>query len=320
MDIKITKKRLANVLNYEWIVSIVLAVGAVFLWVLIYTMTETRLTTGQQFYLVKYEGVKTKSSDSDYDFLNVLATSGGKDGKGVLSYDVYTVSKTDIQSAGQYSAYYMLDIRLSTYEGDVIVIGGGDKEYVEGEETDLFKLAQYGRLSTIDGLLEGAREYTIGKGFVSESGELQEGKIEDYFRNVRIKSARNYRRTYTTEEKIQEGVKQEIERIRAIYENYVAVSSAIKKAKENGEDFLWYTALPKEDGFSEEMAFGIDLAKLKGYTLDSGIWYLNDENGNATLNGLVFAVFRENDQYDLQYESLAVLEYIIRTYGGDAQR
>ncbi len=321
MDIKITKKRLANVLNYEWLLSIVCIIGAIVLWSLLYTMLATRLTDGQQFYFVKYEGVYTNSADADSKFIENLRNGGGRDGKSVLSYDVYAVNLTEIMSAGGYSAYAMLDLRLTTGEGDVIVIGGGNKEYVEGESmSDLLSLVSSRRLMTIDELLSGAYEYTVGNGFISETGEIQEEKIEDYFRNVRIKSARNYRRMYNSEEKIREGVKNEIDRIHSIYQNYIVVSSAIEAAKEAGEDFLWYSkpvyVNSSEVSYGDQAAYGIDLSKLKEYKIGNGIWHTYDESGNSTVDGLVFAVINDSaiEQYDLRYESLAVIEYIIRTY------
>ena len=44
MDAKITKKRLNILLSYDWIKIILLAVAAILVWSLIFTMTATRVT------------------------------------------------------------------------------------------------------------------------------------------------------------------------------------------------------------------------------------------------------------------------------------
>ena len=49
MDNKLTKKRLSDFLAYEWILTIIIAVAAIVVWELVYTMSAVRLTVGQAF-------------------------------------------------------------------------------------------------------------------------------------------------------------------------------------------------------------------------------------------------------------------------------
>ena len=54
MDAKITKTRLGLLLSYDWIKIVGSWVAVVLLWLLIFTMTATRATTGQSFELYAY--------------------------------------------------------------------------------------------------------------------------------------------------------------------------------------------------------------------------------------------------------------------------
>ena len=57
MDAKITKSRLGLLLSYDWIKIVGICTAVVLLWLLIFTMTATRATTGQSFELYAYGGV-----------------------------------------------------------------------------------------------------------------------------------------------------------------------------------------------------------------------------------------------------------------------
>ena len=149
---------------------------------------------------------------------------------------------------------------------------------------------------------------------------------------VRLKSAGNYRKTFRTEIQKQEGVKNEIKRITAIYENYLFVQRAIDQAKLDDNDILWYGKLNQYDekgdlieGEYKIYPYGIDLYKLNQPFVQSetnkkpnvaDVWYVS-ANGKTTAEGLVLSVFNfKKYQPDMQYESLAFVKYVIETYGG----
>ena len=329
MDIKITKKRLSNLISYDFLKIILACVAVIVVWSLLFTTLGTIITEGQQFYPVVFEGVNGYS-DGNFKLLETLKKEGSaSDGGSALSFDVLETSVTEIISAGSYSASYMLTVRLSAGEGDVIIIGGGNEEYDEesGNMSDLLSLVSNRTLCSIDKLLDSAYIYTVKNGFISETEngyEVDREKIKDFFITQRIPSARNYRRTYVDEKTISDGVENEIKRIEQIYLNYLAIKKAIENAKERGEDFLWYAKPVYIDGdntvYGEENAYGIDIAKLVRSKADGEedikkLWYTFDENGNTTIAGLVFGVIdRFSEQSDLQYETLGALSYIIRTY------
>ena len=49
MDNKITKSRLSDLLSYEWILMLIIAVVSIIAWELFYTMGGVKLTVGQSF-------------------------------------------------------------------------------------------------------------------------------------------------------------------------------------------------------------------------------------------------------------------------------
>lgn len=328
MDLKITKKRLGNMLSYDWLKILIVVIAAIFVWSLLFTTTATRCTDGENFYLVVYEGVKTTNASSNAKYLDDMTNEGA------FSYDVLSRSVTEISSTGQYSASYMLSLRLSTHEGDVFLSGGGNdlrKAQEEGKaEIETVAQVQYlvnnGILQSIDDLLVAAREYCT-KSFITENGDgtytVNEKEIEKYFREYRIRSARNYKKTYRTEAQITEGVKKEIERIETIYKNYLYITKAIEKTKGTENDFLWYTAKmyrETEGGevkYKDTKAYGIDLSKVKGGSEEvESQWYLIDKEGKITTDGLVLTVF-DYTQYqpDMQYETLSFLAHTLRKFG-----
>ena len=58
MDAKITKKRLAYMLSYDWIKLVLAIVAAIVVWVLVFTTSATRITNTQRFVVCNYLGVQ----------------------------------------------------------------------------------------------------------------------------------------------------------------------------------------------------------------------------------------------------------------------
>ncbi len=335
MDIKITGNRFKNLLSYEWVKILISIVAGIVVWSLLFTTLATRATIGEQFVFVIYENVSTLGSNSkNHEYLSELKKNN------VLSYDVLDLSVSSISTAGQYTAGYMLSLRVATQEGDVMLISDGSAVTVEeGSEEDPTAEIQ----SAINNryfydfqvFLSEARRYCVENGFIVESTDenlanyiVNEDVIREYFLNVRLKSAKNYRKTFRTEAQKKEGVRLEIARIKAIYDNYLYVTQAISKAKAEDADFLWYGNLQYFDDNgkiiedkTEVHPFGIDLAKLNApFTEDKpkieNRWYTY-ANGKTTAKGLVMCVFNFNGyQYDLQFESLAFIRNVIETYSG----
>ena len=332
MDVKITGKRLKNTLSYDWIKIIAFAVAAIFVWTLAFTTCATRATDGQQFYFVVFDDVYF-DTETNADMLSDMKKDGS------LSYDVLKAQINNVTKAGNYDALYMLNLRLTTKEGDVMIMNSGklnaEETPPEGEEdgkktvTTAERVLESGYVADLLPFVESAGNYV--KRFTSDgtvSGEINISKVETYFLTQRAKSARNYKKTYNTDEKRVEGVKNEIERISRIQQAYLRVTAALEKAKNQGVDLYRYWDKPTKYGNNEvtertKTAYGIDLTVLcSGATNKKELvksWWLVDEKNNATTDGLTFCVLNcTEDDKDLQFEALTTLDYVIRNYSNYA--
>ena len=56
MDNRFTKKRIANMLSYDWIKMIAVVLGIVFVWILAFTIGAPRASEGQVFGVYYYVG------------------------------------------------------------------------------------------------------------------------------------------------------------------------------------------------------------------------------------------------------------------------
>lgn len=339
MDVKITKGRFTNLIAYDLVKIIISIIAAVMVWVLLFTMCATRATTGEQFDFIVFDGVYYKDN-----YVEDVVAKLKKEKS--LSYDVLTTNVYKVTAAGNYSALYMLSLKAATKEGDVFVFNGNTEQTKDDEgnvKTDesgapVLKLndnaqtiVNNGYLVSFDEYLESAKNY-LNK-FV-EDGVVDETAVENYFLDYRIKSAGNYRKTYRTQEQKDEGVKLEIERIKTLLENYTLVSGAIENAKAAGTDILWYADFCAGETYEKKnVPYGIDLYKLNEASAASGgeklsdYWYYWENNGSESgssdpvkkSEGLVMAVFNYGaEQYDLQFESLAVIADAIKTFGNYA--
>ena len=331
MDIKINSSRVKNLLNYDWVKIILSVVAGIIVWSLLFTTLGTRLTVGQEFVFHVYEGVYTSGASSKNADMLVDAKS-----KGYLSYDLLKFRVNDVTSAGQYSANYMLSLKMSTQEGDVMIVSDGRAETEDADKnSDLPNLVNARYFCDVETLLTSAREYCVDNGFITENSDgtwsLNEQVVEEYFLNKRIKGKGkgNYRKTYRTVAQKAQGVKLEIARIKGLYENYLYVSKAIEKAKDSGNDFLWYGeyyTYGNDNKVIEELTvlkpFGIDLYKLnQPFVEEEGVPKVEDSwftyaNGKPTAEGLVLCVFDfRSYQPDLQYETLGFIRYVIEKFG-----
>ena len=110
MDAKITKKWLADNLQYDWIKILVFIVAAIFLLELVYTVSAVRVKTGQNFKVYYGSGVRSNNAASFYKLL---------DKEDVLSYDVFEKNVEVLTS--EYEST-VLSARMSVAEGDIILL------------------------------------------------------------------------------------------------------------------------------------------------------------------------------------------------------
>ncbi len=220
MDAKITKKRLSRMLSYDWIKIIACAAALIFVWVMIFTMTETRVIPSQEFKIANYlgnVGITEKQT-------KLLGKAYSDD---VLSFEVLSVGTEDL-TIDKSSAYELLQARVATNELDIMFVSKQDdpdteKEVesdVEGEEPtyeytsyrDRFVRNYCHSLHRVDEYLNELTEYL--NGYYNgdyENGELDEELVEKDFR-ARCKKKKDKR--YKTKSELNEGVEGEIDRVK----------------------------------------------------------------------------------------------------------
>ena len=226
MDAKITKKRLGQMLSYDWLKIIGFVVGAIIIWSLIFTMTATRITPAQQFTVMNYKGSTLTAAFNQRYY--------GLGRQGVFSHEVIELTTVDSTTGGDEMVNTMLDTRLQTDEGDVLfaahaknpdasytVEGSEEKQYYTYLETFLrgYYIYALSLEDTLDsegnvaqkGLITRMTEYVNGYyGGDYQTGELDKTKVEKDFKK-RIK--KNDDKRFQSDEEIKKGVKKEYERI-----------------------------------------------------------------------------------------------------------
>ena len=321
MDAKITKDRLSRMLSYDWIKIIALALGAIFFWNLIFTVTATRILPSQQFVVINYLG------NNPLDDLSFLSDVAKED---VFSQEVLEISQVDAPFAGS-SGGILLEARLATNEGDAIFVPPTEDPNAayeqDGEthyETYREKLLRlYGYIlydldpNSETGYFKSMEKYLNQYyGGDWENGALNEDAVEKDFRD---RIAENKDKRFRKKDEIEQGVRDEIARI--------------QKYRDGLEEFYGYFAqgLVK---FEKETAHNL----VDGSVLFEGTYYLNIcpdtntmgrlkeafsysvemENGTdwlKTAENMCVAFIRfEDEGTHAEYENLLFVNYLISRY------
>lgn len=330
MDAKITKKRLSRMLSYDWIKILVLAAVLIFVWVLIFMMTATRITPAQQFTVYNYMNNESFMATGFEDFL------GKAHSKGVFSYEVLETTTLDLAANKDYAAT-LLDSRIATYEGDVILVadaGNPALGYEEDEKTGE-KIYKYSYAETFamnypytlfDLDFENANGYfkqmenflQTYYGADWKEGTLKKDVVEKKFR-ARVEDDKRFKK----EAQIKAGIKDEEKRIEKYRDTLIRFYELLEK----GYVSFVPVSIETEDGMIEGTYFinicpteaTADLARITGYYGD----YYDEETGNwkmaYTAKDMCVGflnVFGED--YDLnegfQYEDLVFTVYMVDTF------
>lgn len=344
MDNKITKRRFADFLSYEWIFIIIVCVLSIIGWNLIFTVAEPRLSTGQKFKLIYDDGVstiymhnviKTSQTADKYDYLHQPY--------GAFSYDVLKI-ETEGMSNGTDNE---LGIRYQTKDADVLV-------------TSSLPLKNSSNLTycRVNGIIESYKVWSFNKairdgdkylekllksdvvkhqaGDIDKTytfSQIDHAKVKNLFLN-RMKGDNRYR----NEENKQKGINYELQRIEMLcYE----ISFTKKLFREHSDVFYTYTigeqvynqaveygkdqqllAKKKEildnnkqknlENYGvEKLAYGINLDKLKnGFEFKVGDFFTDDYGEEKNLVILAFDFL--SDQPHLQFESLTFINTVVR--------
>ena len=333
MDARITKKRLSENLQYDWIKIIVCVVAVIILWELIFTVSGVRLSAGQEFKVYYYSTMNASSSTKMRAML---------DKKGVLSYDVL---EKNIETLTKDYEATVLSARVSVSEGDIMFIDNvlteSSEEYkkqdVRCSSSNFRNFINGYSVYDYDSLLEDAKRYLEN---FKTNGQFDSAKIEQSFRK-RMKKDNRFRK----EEKIQDGIIQETKRLEKLQSEVNAFSYIIEKygdtdlfVNEVYGEYYFFSNLDEanyksyiENGTvnGSEMQGQLDYYKAQ---LDEGAKkfainanYLKD-GANSIFN--LVSVYDKTDssdacicvfnfksaQPDLQFETISVINEIIRNY------
>lgn len=331
MDAKITKKRLSRMLSYDWIKIIALAAALIFIWVMIFTMTATRITPAQQFTVFNYIH-NANLYTGKFDDLYQKASEDG-----VFSYEVIECNTNDLSTSGEH-AHTVAEARLSTDEGDIMFVADApdrdtasknDKGETVYQRTDLESfLRGYGHyVFSLDPEDENSyfnqMEKYLSKyykeGAWQDDSKIDKEKIEKDFL-IRIDGDKRFK----SKAEIAQGKKDEVVRI----QKYSAALAKFYDYVEKG--YVTYTqTVYEEEKFKIEGVYSINIApqflkdgktenplasKLADY-LGYYTSYVN-ENGETknklTADNMNVAFFDlQGVEEGFQYESLLFVTYLL---------
>ena len=203
MDAKITRKRLGEMLAYDWIKILAVIAAVVCAWLLIFQVSGVRLSAGQSFH-IHYYGRSLSAIDAQ------KLSAALKDE--YLSYDVLKVDMSNIPANSD--ANEMLVAKNGIREGDLLVVENVDSGTQENPALDsLFcKMIDGFRMMAMEDLVASAEQY-LAK-FYDADGQMLDTVVEDHFR-TRMKKDNRFRK----EKQIILGVVQEKIRIAALKDN-----------------------------------------------------------------------------------------------------
>ena len=336
MDAKITKTRLSRLLSYDWLKIVGLAAGLIVVWVLIFTMTATRITAAQQFTAFNYLGNATFST-TKFGTLYSGALS-----QNVFSYEVIELTSTDLAENPEYASTLM-EARVSTDEGDVIFVTElGDASYeVKGENGEIsYKytyleslVRSYGYylwdldLQSETGYFKQMEEFlnAFYQGDWTNEDGLDKAKVEEEFL-ARIKKAGDKR--FKKQSEIEKGLISEIERIEKYRDGLEQFYNYVEKG------YVTFTVTSFEDMDTSDGAYypnaGVysmnicptatagelnkGMSQYVGYYMEE-----TDENGDKhnvrTAENMNVAFFdlltKTQKQAGFQYENLLFINHLI---------
>ncbi len=332
MDAKITKNRLSRMLSYDWLKIIGVAAALIFVWVLVFTMSATRITPAQQFTAMNYTGNISWMGKNKFNTLYDKALNNG-----VFSYEVIETTINDLTSSKDYAATLM-ETRLATDEGDIMFVADApDADTAEEKDGEtvysrtylqdflaryryrVFSLDPEDKKSYFHQMEDYLNLYYKDGWEAPES--IDEERIEREFR-ARIKGDKRYK----TEKSRQQGVQDDIARIQK-YRNALVQFYAYVE-----EGYITFTKTAYGEGegaFEGIYSINICPEKLANGQLNDAVndkmhEYVGyreayvDETGKEgtvyTAKNMNVAFFNlDGVEEGFQYESLLFVNYLLET-------
>ncbi len=308
-------------LSYDWLKIVATAVGAIFIWMSIFTMTATRIQPSQQFGVFNFLGtVQSANRFSNYAYLTEM-----------FSHEVIQTIAGDLTTGGDEYVYQYTEARLTACEVDTIFVSdseGSSYQYLTekgGEavkatylEEFLYRYRGYlYRLDGDDGYLKSMENYLNGYyGGDYKTGDFDKQKVESDFRAY-VKKSKDKR--YKTEKTIALGVQGELERISNYRNSLIEFYSYIDAGYISLTEKTLYSSY-RDSIIETTGVFSINLCPNEQMeNLKKDIYYrvVDSESEQTKTTALNMNLVLINDQSErdtFQYESLTFVNYLVRTH------
>lgn len=332
MDAKITKKRLGIMLSYDWIKIIAICAAVVVVWSLIFTMTATKATIGQQFGVYGYPGVSIDSSH--LGDLSDMRSDDVREGGG-LSYDVLDYSVNTYGSRSD--AGTVLSAHIPAGSADIMFTNSVDTIDNKGDEDPsndtVTQVSGYRTfvqtyrahcawLGDPDTPVLGHKYNTnyfldcenyLKRFFSFESGdyeglknaELDRAAAESNFRSRMKKDKR-----YKNEGQIQEGLQDEYKRLLSLRDAYADVQSWLQDGTLSlaSVDIEVQAEDGSEETTTEKWTYAFDLSNVPNIT-----YVLRNSEREGSAEGLCMSIINtgSSGEEDRRYEPFTFLAYIV---------
>lgn len=332
MDNKFTKKRIQNMLSYDWIKMLVMVLAIVLVWSLAFTIGAPRATEGQVFYFYYYVG------DSKFNYKkdpSELCAEYFSENNKLFSYDVLDYG-TRVITSTMYSD--IMATSTAVAEGDVMITIDSEEGIKNNTSEMRNVLDGYGHcFYDYDTLINAARHYCLKGGFVVENNDgtysINEKKIEEHFEE---RMADDPRFRDTKSQRYAQGIKDEIARIKTVWNNAVILGDCFKN---HPEILIYYTRYTQyiekytKDPANANRPLEEEYYQFtsKPYALNLGALTGNDavkitdeyskpikegeEADGLSADGIVMLVYNyDYAQPYLQFETLALVRHYIARY------
>ena len=305
MNARITKKRLGDLLAYDWIKILACIVAAVVAWSLIFTVAAVRLKTGQSFDVFLYGNTFTDAGIADY-VENI--------GKHALSYDVLEVNSQTIPT-GNYAAQ-VLQARASTHEGDLFFLDDADTGGDKPNNDSIFRsVADNYSLMTMDDLYAEAQKYLSS--FFDGEGTMNEGAVAANF-DKRMKGDNRFRKASDRARGL-EREKERLTKLKGDAEWFGRLLAADDAAPEGEKLFAVYKKYDQAKALDPDNADRYPETAAARYglrleMLEKGSDLVRNADGNCK-NVYVTVFDYAKWQPDLQYETISAIRYLVEAYG-----
>lgn len=337
MDAKITKKRLGHLLSYDWVKMLIAVVAAIFVWVMVFSMTATRITSTQRFVVSNYlgvnygQGIKLYSDRYSYEILEGEAANNLRGGDEMFN-DLFMAE----MEIGESDLLMVADVPMSREakkdeQGNELKDGDGNVIYEYGDSYLKSAVARaFGSLTRLDDGTNGEKGYfTQMKEYLARFYKLDSENVKtfggvsltvasfqkDSFNEAAVEAEfrarvqKNKDKRFKKEEQILQGIKAEKERIRS----YLTAYETFFTYLENGYVTFTETSAKISENLTVSGVYSINLCP-KTETmggLKEHFYYVDFEGTTTAKNmNVCFFGFEELDK-DFQYENLLYLNALI---------